>query len=130
MSDWFMVICLILIGIGTGSITTSGSNMIINAVSKRYQGMISSFISLLRFLPITLGIAVFNIVFMEGIPGIRNGGTTDALAGIRIEDLVAGFNQAFFFALLISIMVLVFAFFARQEVHPDYQPECDATSAN
>lgn len=127
MSDWFMVLCLILIGFGAGAITTSGSNMIINIVSKRYQGMISSFISLLRFLPITMGIVVFNIVFMQSIPSVvvQNGGTMEAMAGINIQDLIGGFNQAFFFALLISIIILVFALTAHQEIHPDYQSRKD-----
>ncbi|WP_300041052.1 MFS transporter [Methanospirillum sp.] len=123
MSDWFVVLSLLLIGFGSGSIITSGSNMIINSVSKQYQGMVSSLINLLRFFPITMGVAFFNIIFMQGIPstGIRNGGTIDSIAGITIPDLTLGFDHAFLCTFMISIIIVLFAFFARQEVHPDYQ---------
>lgn len=119
MNDWFMVACLLLIGFGSGSIMTSGSNMTINQVSKRYQGMISSLISLLRFLPLTMGIAVFNIVFMEGIsPGGR--AAPETLAGIGEEALINGFDLAFLFACFVCIIMLGCVYFARQEIHPDY----------
>jgi EmrB/QacA subfamily drug resistance transporter len=121
MSDWYMVLSLLLIGTGSGTIMTSGSNMIINAVAKKYQGMISSLISLLRFLPMAMGVAIFNIVFMAGIPSdALQGGKTETLAGISIADLSSGFHLAFIMALGTGIIILLFAYSAHQEIHADY----------
>ncbi|MFH0967666.1 MAG: MFS transporter, partial [Methanobacteriota archaeon] len=66
---WHMALCLFLVGLGIGSMITSLSNMIMNSISKKYQGMISSFICLERFAPITIGIVIFNIVFIQGMSG-------------------------------------------------------------
>jgi len=127
MSTWFMVLCLVLIGFGSGLIWTSGSTMVMNSVSRNYRGMVSSFISLARFLPIIVGIPVFNIVFMQGIPNIAisSGMSMETLTKISVEDLSAGFHLAFFFACILSILVLVIAFLARQEIHPDCQADSD-----
>ena len=64
---WFMVLCLVLIGLGFGMLLTSASTMAMNAVPKKYQGMVSGFICLERFAPITIGIALFNIAFIGGM---------------------------------------------------------------
>ena len=119
----FVVLCLILIGFGLGLMLTPASNMIMNSVSKKYQGMVSSLTSLERFAPMTIGIAIFNIVFIQGISAIaiRSGITREAPANIRIEVLTAGFDLAFLFAFVVGIIILVLAILARQETHPDYQ---------
>ena len=119
----FVVLCLILIGFGLGLMLTPASNMIMNSVSKKYQGMVSSLTSLERFAPMTIGIAIFNIVFIQGISAIaiRSGITKEAPANIRIEVLTAGFDLAFLFAFVVGIIILVLAILARQETHPDYQ---------
>lgn len=116
--NWYMVLCLVLMGLGTGLMWTSGSNMVMNSVSKEYRGMISSFISLARFVPLILGVSIFNIVFMEGIPnsGITSGMNMETLAKINITDLSAGFDLAFYFAFILSILILLFAYLARQEI--------------
>jgi len=128
-NGWFMGLCLVLIGLGSGLMWTSGSNMVMNSVGKNHRGMISSFISLARFLPVIFGVSIFNVIFMLGIPAltISSGMSMETLANIRIDDLSAGFEVAFMFAFIISIFVLAFAFLARQEVHPDSQaPEKSA----
>lgn len=122
-SAWILVIGLLLIGIGVGSILTSASNMIMNSVSKRYQGMISSFTSLERFVPMMVGITIFNIIFILGLnaPAIPGGITTGVFKSIRIEELSAGFDLTFLIAFIISIIILVLAVLAHEKIHPDYQ---------
>ena len=121
---WFMALCLALAGLGFGMLLTSASTMAMNAVSKKYQGMISGFICLERFAPITIGIALFTIAFVGGMdasaPG--SGAATEALSNISTDVLVAGFGQAFLFGCVISIVLVAVAILARQEIHPDYRP--------
>lgn len=119
----FVVVCLLLIGFGLGLMLTPASNMIMNSVSKKYQGMVSSLTSLERFAPMTIGIAIFNVVFIQGIDAIaaHNAITKLAPAYIRIEVLTAGFDLAFLFAFVVGVIILILAFIARQETHPDYQ---------
>ena len=85
--------------------------------------MVSSLTSLERFAPMTIGIAIFNLVFIQGINAIatHNGITEAAPAYIRNDLLTAGFDLAFLFAFVVGIIILVLAILARQETHPDYQ---------
>ncbi|MDD1719609.1 MAG: MFS transporter [Methanoregulaceae archaeon] len=119
----FVVLCLVLIGFGLGLMMAPISSMVMNSVPKAYQGMVSSLTSLERFAPMTIGIAVFNIVFIQGIIAIatHRGVTREAPANIQMQVLTAGFDLAFLFAFIVGIVILVIAFVAREEVHPDYQ---------
>ena len=119
----FVVLSLIVLGFSLGLMITPASNMIMNSVSKKYQGMVSSLTSLERFAPLTLGIAFANLVFMQGIEAIagRHGITESAPANIKLELMTAGFDLAFLASLAIAVIILILAIFARQEVHPDYQ---------
>ena len=119
----FVVLCLIVLGFSLGLMITPASNMIMNSVAKRYQGMVSSLTSLERFAPLTLGIAFANLVFIQGITAIagNRGITESAPANIKLDLMTAGFDLAFFFSLVVAIIILILSLFARQEVHPDYQ---------
>lgn len=121
---WFEVLCLALIGLGFGMLLTSASTMSMMAVPKKYQGMVSGFICLERFVPITIGIALFTIAFVGGMdtasPG--SGVARKALVSISPGVLEAGFSQAFLFGCLVSIVLLGVAILARAEIHPDYRP--------
>jgi len=120
----FVILCLVLTGFGFGMLLTSASTMTMTAVPKKYQGMVSGFICLERFAPLTLGIALFTIAFVGGMnaaaPG--SGVASEALVNIRTDVLVAGFEVAFLFGCLVSVVLLAVALLARQEVHPDYRP--------
>jgi EmrB/QacA subfamily drug resistance transporter len=122
-STAFVIICLFIIGFGLGLMITPTSNMIMNSVAKRYQGMVSSLTSLERFAPLSLGIAFANLVFIQGIITIAtNHGITEiSPSDIKLHLITAGFDLAFFFSFIIAIIILLLAIFARQEVHPDYQ---------
>ena len=119
----FVVLCLLVLGFSLGLMITPASNMIMNSVGKGYQGMVSSLTSLERFAPLTLGIAFANLVFMQGIAAIAGGRgiTESAPATIKLAVITAGFDLAFFASLIIAVIILILALFARQEVHPDYQ---------
>lgn len=119
----FVIVCLLVLGFSLGLMITPASNMIMNSVGKRYQGMVSSLTSLERFAPLTLGIAFANLVFIQGIVTIagNRGITMDAPANIRLQVLTAGFDLAFFASLIVAVFILILVVFARQEVHPDYQ---------
>jgi len=122
-STGFVILCLILLGFSLGLMMTPASNMIMNSVAKKYQGMVSSLTSLERFAPLTLGIAFANLVFIQGITAIaeNKGITHSAPVNIKLSLITAGFDLAFFFSFIIAIIILILALFARQEVHPDYQ---------
>ena len=121
---WFLVLCMLSIGLGFGMLLTSASTMSMMAVPKKYQGMVSGFICLERFVPITIGVALFTIAFVGGMnaasPG--SGVATEALVNIKTGVLVAGFGQAFLFGCMVSIVLLGVVILAHQEIHPDYLP--------
>jgi EmrB/QacA subfamily drug resistance transporter len=119
----YVVLCLLVIGFSLGLMITPASNMIMNSVAKRYQGMVSSLTSLERFAPLTLGIAFANLVFIQGIEAIagHRGITETAPVNIKLALMTAGFDLAFFFSLIIAVIIFILALFAREEVHPDYQ---------
>jgi hypothetical protein len=66
----FVTVCLLCIGFGLGLIITPISNMIMTSASKKYQGMVSSLTSLERFAPMTIGIAIYNAIFIQGMTTI------------------------------------------------------------
>ena len=117
----YVVLSLILIGIGLGLVITPASNMIMNPVSRSRQGMISSLTSLERFAPLTIGIAVYNLIFVEGV--IRIAASQDiaqtAPAAMKVQVLSAGFDLAFFGSLVIGLVILVLTFVTHEEIHPD-----------
>lgn len=121
---WFLVLSMALIGLGFGMLLTSVSTMSMMAVPKKNQGMVSGLICLERFVPITIGVALFTIVFVGGMnaasPG--SGVASEALVNINTSVLLAGFAQAFLFGCIVSIVLLAVVIVARQEVHPDYRP--------
>jgi len=83
--------------------------------------MISSLTSLERFAPLTIGIAVYNLIFVEGV--IRIAASQDiaqtAPAAMKVQVLSAGFDLAFFGSLVIGLVILVLTFVTHEEIHPD-----------
>lgn len=122
-STGFVIACLLLFGFGMGLMLTPVSNMIMNSVARKYQGMVSGLIIVERFAPMSMGIALFNLVFIQGAITVatHNEITQMAPVNVRIETLMTGFDLAFIFALLVGIIILILAIVARQETHPDYQ---------
>ena len=123
----FVSVCLILIGFGIGLMITPIFNMVMNSVSKKYQGMVSSLTSLERLAPMSVGIVVYNLIFVSGVGYIskHKGITETAPAFIKTDVLAAGFDLAFFAAMIVGIIVLIITIFAREEIHPDYLEKSD-----
>lgn len=64
--------------IGLGLTTTSLTTLIMNAAPASKQGMVSSLTGLERFVPMTIGVAVCNTIFMHGVMiVVRNSGITE-----------------------------------------------------
>lgn len=121
-SAGFVVASLVLIGFGLGLMITPVSNMIMNSVAKTRQGMISSLTSLERFVPLTIGIAVFNLIFIQGTTAIAasHDVTHSAPINIQLKVLSAGFDFAFLLSFVIGLIILILALMAKEEIHPDY----------
>jgi EmrB/QacA subfamily drug resistance transporter len=128
----FVILSLLFIGFGIGLMLTPATTMIMTSVAHRYQGMASSVTIVERFAPMSVGIALFNLVFVWGVTRIATdeGITRTAPANILAEALVGGFDLAFLLAFLVGILILALAFIARQEIHPEYRQEGDATPAS
>lgn len=119
---WYVVLCLAMIGFGLGFLITPISSMIMSSVAKQYQGMASSLTSLERFAPLTIGIAVFNAIFIQGMILIATGYgvTRSAPVDIQQKVLTAGFDLTFSVTFIIGIVILILTFIAKEKVHPDY----------
>ena len=118
----YVVLSLVFIGFGLGLVITPVSNMIMNSVAKTKQGMISSLTSLERFAPLTLGIAAFNMIFIEGVLTIaaNHDVTRASPAVLQVKVLSAGFDLAFLLSFVLGLVILALTFVVRQEIHPDY----------
>ena len=105
----YVVLSLALIGFGLGLMITPFSNMIMNSVAKTKQGMISSLTTLERFVPLTLGIAAFNLIFIQGVLSIATSHavTETSPVDIKLQVLSAGFDLAFFFSFVLGIVIIV-----------------------
>jgi MFS family permease len=126
-SAGYVVASLALIGFGLGLMITPASNMIMNSVARTKQGMISSLTSLERFAPLTLGIATFNLIFIQGVLTIATNHdvTKSSPAEIQMHVLSAGFDLSFLLSFLLGLVILVLAVIIREEVHPDYLTRSD-----
>lgn len=122
-SALYLVTSLALIGFGLGMMVTPVTNMIMMTVAKSRQGMISSLTSLERTAPLSLGIAIFDLIFIQGILSIAASHevTRSAPKDIQLQVLSAGFDLAFVLSLVLGILILVLALIVRQEIHPDYE---------
>jgi len=123
----YIVVSLALIGFGLGLMITPISNLIMNSVTKTKQGMISSLTSLERFAPLTLGIAAFNLIFVQGVISIAGGQavTRASPAELQVGVLASGFDFAFLLSFVLGIVILILAFIISEEVHPDYREKKD-----
>ncbi|NMB79695.1 MAG: DHA2 family efflux MFS transporter permease subunit [Methanomicrobiales archaeon] len=125
-----VVLVLVMIGFGLGLLVTPASSMIMNSVSRTKQGMVSSLTGLERFAPLTLGIAFFNLIFLQGVLTIAKNHEVTRTSPVDMQQhvLSAGFDFAFFFSFIIGIVIILVAIAAREEIHPDYAGESGPSS--
>ena len=119
----FIVLALAAIGFGLGLMITPVSNMVMCSVGRTQQGMVSSLTSLERFAPLTLGIAFFNLIFLQGVLTIaaNHSVTRISPSEIQMQVLSAGFDFAFFISFLLGIVIIFLTLTVHEEIHPDYQ---------
>jgi hypothetical protein len=131
-STGFVVGSFALIGFGLGLLVTPVTTMIMTAVSKTKAGMISSLTSLERTAPLTIGIAIFNLLLIEGVIRIAKNYdvTTKSPADIQIQVLSAGFDFAFILSLVLGIVILILALVVKVEIHPDYAEEGESPAVD
>jgi hypothetical protein len=94
--------------------------------------MVSSLTSLERFAPMTIGIAIYNVIFVQGMRTIATyyDVTQNAPKVIQLKVLTAGFDLTFFLSFIIGILILICTVIARYKIHPDYlDSEMDEASA-
>jgi len=117
----YIVLALALIGFGLGLLLTPVSTMIMNSVARKDQGMVSSLTSIERFVPLTLGIAAFNLIFITGVIRIANSHevTRASAASLQVQVITAGFDLAFLASFVIGLVILIMTFVIREEIHPD-----------
>ncbi len=128
----FITLCLLCIGLGLGLIISPVFNMIMTSAPRKYQGMVSSLTSLERFAPMTIGIAIYNVIFVQGMRTIATyyDVTQNAPKVIQLKVLTAGFDLTFFLSFIIGILILICTVIARYKIHPDYlDSEMDEASA-
>lgn len=112
-----IISALALIGLGLGLTTTPLTTLIMSAAPASKQGMVSSLTGLERFAPMTIGVAVYNIIFMHGImAAVRNSGITEKPPGdIAAAVLSYGFDLAFVVSVILAVVLFVLCIFIREE---------------
>jgi EmrB/QacA subfamily drug resistance transporter len=126
----FISLSLGLIGFGFGLIVTPATTLAMISVEKRKAGMISSLTSLERSAPISIGIAIYNLILIEGIILIAkyNEVTTQSPAHIQKEVFSVGFTVGFWVSLALGIVIIIIALVIKEEIHPDYAEEAKLLS--
>jgi EmrB/QacA subfamily drug resistance transporter len=112
-----IITALSLIGLGLGLTTTPLTTLIMGAVPASKQGMISGLTGLERYAPMTIGVAVYNLILIVGIVTlIRNSGITEMPpAQISASILALGFDMAFVVSVILAAGILILCFFIKEE---------------
>jgi EmrB/QacA subfamily drug resistance transporter len=112
-----IILALALIGLGLGTTATPLTTLIMNAVPKAKQGMASSLTGLERFAPMTIGVAVYNIIFLYGIIStfMDSGILERPPDAVAAAILSAGFDLAFLVSVGLAALLFLLCFFIREE---------------
>ncbi|MDO5844054.1 MAG: DHA2 family efflux MFS transporter permease subunit [Methanocorpusculum sp.] len=113
---WVVVSGLALLGFGIGLMLTPLSTLMMGSVPANKQGMVSSLTGLERFGPMTLGIAFFNILFVEAIKfNVKHSGITEKPpADIAAVILSHGFDFCFLIACIVAVAMIVLSIFIKE----------------
>jgi len=112
-----IITALSLIGLGLGVTITPLTTLIMGAAPSSKQGMVSSLTGLERYAPMTIGVAVYNLIVIVGIVTIiKNSGIIEkSPADIGASILSLGFNMAFVLSVILSVVILILCFFIKEE---------------
>lgn len=127
----YIVGALFVVGLGLGMMMSPLTNMVLSSVAKSKQGMVSSLTGLEQFAPMTIGIAVYNLILVWGITTIATAEniTETTPADIQMNLLAHGFDVAFLASFILAVFVLVLSLVIRQRTHPDNQEDTDPKHA-
>ena len=120
----YIVPSLLFIGLGLG-LGTVVINLIVNSVPRSRSGMVASITGLERFAPMTIGIAVYNLIFVESISYLGHrvmavGNPVSDIAAVFKEVLAHSFEITFSVGATFGVILVILAFFSRHVVHEDY----------
>jgi EmrB/QacA subfamily drug resistance transporter len=112
-----IITALSLIGLGLGITITPLTTLIMGAAPSSKQGMVSSLTGLERYAPMTIGVAVYNLIVIVGIAMVvKNSGIIyKSPADISTSTLSLGFDMAFVLSVILSIFILILCFFIKEE---------------
>ncbi len=118
----YVVTALFVVGLGLGMMMCPLTNMVLSSVAKCKQGMVSSLTGLEQFAPMTIGIAVYNLILVWGITTIATAeNITEATpVDIQMNLLAHGFDVAFLASFILAVFVFILSLIIKQTTHPDH----------
>lgn len=126
-----IVLTLALLGFGLGLYYSPNTSEIMCLAPREKQGMVSSLATTERNAGATIGIVVFELAFIQSLVAItaHEGLTEGALASqpaLLVAPLAGAFDIAFFVGAVVSVIVLILAFFTPD---PENAAECEGEEA-
>ena len=126
-----IVLTLALLGFGLGLYYSPNTSEIMCLAPREKQGMVSSLATTERNAGATIGIVVFELAFIQSLVAItaHEGLTEVALASqaaLLVAPLAGAFDIAFFVGAVVSVIVLILAFFTPD---PENAAECEGEEA-
>ena len=120
----YIVLALLVIGLGLG-LGTVVINLIVNSVPRSKSGMVASITGLERFAPMTIGIAVYNLIFVEALSYLGHrvmavANPVSDMAALFKTVLAHSFEITFSVGATFGVILVILAFFSRHVVHEDY----------
>jgi len=111
------IIGMAFVGLGLGMNTTVISTLMLGSVPEEKQGMVSALTNLERTVPLSIGIAVFNLLLIAGVKYIanHNGIVNQTISSIPPELLVKGFDLCFIIGLILSVVILIISIFFKEK---------------
>lgn len=112
-----IITALSMIGLGIGVTVTPLTTLIMGAAPPSKQGMVSSLTGLERYAPMTIGVAVYNLMVIVGIIiSVKDSGITyKTPADISPYILSFGFDMAFVVSVILAVIILALCFLIKEE---------------
>ena len=112
-----IITALSMIGLGLGVTITPLTTLIMGMAPPSKQGMVSSLTGLERYAPMTIGVAVYNLIVIVGIVTIikDSGITYKTPADISPSILSLGSDLAFVISVILAVIILALCFLIKEE---------------
>jgi DHA2 family metal-tetracycline-proton antiporter-like MFS transporter len=126
----FVFIALGIRAISEGMFTPANNKLVMSHSSKEKIGSVASLLNSARYLGLVMGVVVFNSIFdytisneVLQLTGIPTKGAFQLSAPIPI--LLDGFQNAFIVGIGLSVLILLFSFFSKENTLADDEDELD-----